>query len=121
MFECKSQVDTTRAEIHKRETEQMNRSAAWFEKHYSGMKVKRLIVHPANKIQSAAAFTHEVDGMSENDLKRLVRATTAFFKSFETQNLKDLSVLHIQGLIDSHHLAVHDLLNRYCSKLKNLL
>ncbi|MEX2746287.1 DEAD/DEAH box helicase family protein [Rhizobium mongolense] len=121
MFECKSQVDTTRAEIHKRETEQMNRSAAWFEKHYAGMKVKRLIVHPANKIQSAAAFTHEVDGMSENDLKRLVRAATAFFKSFENQNLKDLSVLHIQGLIDAHHLSVDDLINRYCSKLKNLL
>lgn len=121
MLECKSQVDVNRAEIHKRETEQMNRSAAWFEKHYQGMRVKRLIVHPANKIQSAAAFTHEVDGMSENDLKRLVRAARAFFKSFENQNLRDLSVLNIQALIDAHHLSVDDLINRYCSKLKNLL
>lgn len=121
MLECKSQVDVNRAEIHKRETEQMNRSAAWFEKHYQGMRVKRLIVHPANKIQSAAAFTHEVDGMSENDLKRLVRAVRAFFKSFENQNLLDLSVMNIQALIDAHHLSVDDVINRYCSKLKNLL
>lgn len=120
MFECKSEVDVNRAEIHKRETEQMNRSAAWFEKHYTGMKVKRLIVHPANKIQSAAAFTHEVDGMLESDLKRLVRSCKAFFKSFENQNFKDLSTSNIQGLVDVHNLSVHELINRYCSKLKNI-
>ncbi|MGO7530591.1 DEAD/DEAH box helicase family protein [Rhizobium leguminosarum] len=120
MFECKSEVETTRGEIHKRETEQMNRSAAWFEKHYPGMRVKRLIVHPANKIQSAAHFTHEVDGMLESDLKRLVRAVRAFFKSFENQNFKDLSAGHIQSLIDAHNLSVAELINRYCSKLKNL-
>ncbi|MHC2544443.1 replicative superfamily II helicase [Sinorhizobium meliloti] len=120
LFECKSEVDTTRSEIHKRETEQMNRSAAWFDKHYLGMKVKRLIVHPANKIQSAAAFTHEVDGMLDSNLKAFVRSARAFFKSFENQNLKDLSVLHIQGLIDAHHLSVDNLINRYCSKLKNV-
>ena len=35
LFECKSEVDVTRAEINKRETEQKNRSSAWFDKHYA--------------------------------------------------------------------------------------
>ena len=31
LFECKSEVDVTRAEVNKREAEQMNRSSAWFD------------------------------------------------------------------------------------------
>jgi replicative superfamily II helicase len=64
LWECKSEDDVTRAEINKREAEQMNRSSAWFDKHYPGMSVKRIIVHPANTVQSAAAFTHEVEAIA---------------------------------------------------------
>ena len=120
LFECKSEVDVTRAEINKREAEQMNRSSAWFDKHYPGMKVKRLIVHPAGKVESAAAFTHEVEGMREPDLRRLVKSCREFFKSFESQNLKDLSTSQIQKMINAHGLAVDDLLKRYSRKLKDI-
>ncbi len=91
LIECKSEVDIKRAEINKHETEQMNRSSAWFDKHYGGMKAKRIIVHPAGKIESAAAFTHEVDGMRDSDLRRLTNACRGFFKGFESQNFRDLS------------------------------
>jgi replicative superfamily II helicase len=120
LFECKSEVDITRAEVNKREAEQMNRSSAWFAKHYPGMKVKRIIVHPAGKIESAAAFTHEIAGMREADLKKLVKSCREFFKSFESQNFKDLSTAHIQKMIDAHNLAADDLLTSYSRKLKDL-
>ena len=120
LIECKSEVDLTRAEINKRETEQMNRSSAWFEKHYPGMSAKRVIVHPAGKIESAAAFTHEVEGMRESDLKKFVKACREFFKSFEAQDLKDLSATHIQKMINAHQLGTDDLLTKYSRKLKNL-
>ena len=120
LFECKSEVDVTRSEVNKRETEQMNRSSAWFEKHYSGMKVKRLIIHPAGKIESAAAFTHDVEGIREADLKRLVKAVRGFFKGFEAQNLSDLSEAHIQKQLNAHELSVNDLLNKYSRRLKDL-
>jgi hypothetical protein len=45
VIECKSETDVTRTDINKREAEQMNRSAAWFEKRYKGMQAKRLILH----------------------------------------------------------------------------
>ena len=67
LFECKSEVDINRAEINRREAEQMNRSSAWFGKHYAGMRVKRLIIHPSNTVPSSAAFTHEVDEMDPID------------------------------------------------------
>lgn len=120
LFECKSEVDVTRAEINKREAEQMNRSSAWFAKHYKAMKVKRLIIHPAGKIESAAAFTHDVEGVREADLKKLVIATRNFFKSFENQNLDDLTMTHIQELLDGHKLSVPNLLTLYSRTLKDM-
>jgi hypothetical protein len=120
LWECKSEVDVLRAEINKRETEQMNGSSAWFDKHYSGSNVKRLIVHPSDTVGSAAAFTHEVEAMRAAELKRFVKSAREFFKSFESLNFKDLSTAHIQKMVNAHHLAVPDLLTRYSKKLRNL-
>lgn len=120
LFECKSEVEVTRAEVNKREAEQMNRSSVWFEKHYPGLEAKRIIIHPAGKIQSAAAFTHDVEGMRERDLKKFVKACRSFFKAFEGLNFKDLSDEHTQKLIDLHRLSVSDILSSYSQKLRDL-
>jgi len=120
LWECKSEVDVTRAEINKREAEQMNRSSAWFDKHYPGMSVKRIIVHPANTVHSAAAFTHEVEAMREAEIRKFVKSAREFFKSFESLNFKDLSTAHIQKMVDAHNLAVPELLTCYSKKLHNL-
>ena len=120
LWECKNEVDINRAEINKGEAEQMNRSSAWFDKHYPGMAVKRIIVHPSNTVQSAAAFTHEVEAMRVTELHTFVKSAREFFKSFESLNFKDLSTAHIQKMLDAHHLAVPKLLNLYSKKLRNL-
>lgn len=120
LIECKSEVEVTRAEVNKCEAEQMNRSSAWFDKHYSGFDAKRIIIHPSGKIQSAAAFTHNVEGMRENDLKKFVKSCRNFFKSFELLNFKDLSAEHTQNLIDLHNLSVSAILSSYSQKLKDL-
>lgn len=120
LWECKDEVEVSRIEINKREAEQMNRSSAWFEKHYSGMKVKRVIIHPANTVASAAAFTHDVEAMRPKELKTFIKTVREFFKSFESLDFKDLSVAHIQKLVNAHKLAVPDLLGEYTKKLKNL-
>jgi len=98
----------------------MNRSSAWFDKYYPGFDAKRVIIHPSGKIQSAAAFTHKVEGMREGDLKRLTKSCRAFFKAFEGQNFKDLSDEHTQKLIDSHDLSVTHIISSYSQQLKNL-
>ena len=120
VIECKSEVDVTRVEINKREAEQMNRSAAWFDKHYKGMQAKRLIIHPAKRIESAAAFTHDVDGVTVSELRKLEKACREFFKAFEGQNFADLSVQHIQKMVNAHGLSVGGLLTDYCRKLKDV-
>lgn len=120
VWECKNEVKTTRAEINKGEAEQMNRSSAWFEKHYPGLKAKLIIIHPSIKVASAAAFTHDVEVMRVGQLNRFVKSVKDFFKSFESVNFKDLSTTQIQQLLNSHQLAVTDLLNNYTKKPKNL-
>jgi hypothetical protein len=109
-----------RAEINKHESEQMNRSSAWFDKHYSGAKVHRFIIHPSNVVQSAAAFTHSVEAVRESELKKLAKAVRELFKEFESVNFKDISTSHLQRLIDAHHLSVNDLTTIYSKKLRNL-
>ena len=120
VWECKNEVKTTRVEINKGEAEQMNRSSAWFEKHYPGLKAKRIIIHPSIKVASAAAFTHDVEVMRVNQLKGFVEFVKDFFKSFESVNFKDLSAIHIQQLLNYHQLAVPDILNNYTKKPKNI-
>lgn len=120
LWECKSEVDVTRAEINKREAEQMNRHSAWFDKHYTGMNVKRIIIHPANTVESAAAFTHDVESMREAEIKKFVKSAREFFKSFESLNFKDLSAVHIQNMVNTHKLSVPDLLSLYSKQLRHL-
>lgn len=119
LWECKSEVDINRAEISKTETEQMNRSAAWFKKHYDGAKVSRIIIHPAGSVSSAGSFTFDTLVMRDADLKKIVRAVRAFYKSFEALDFKSLSVTHTQKLLNDHKLAVADLMQAYGRKPKN--
>ncbi|OZB61369.1 MAG: DEAD/DEAH box helicase [Lysobacterales bacterium 14-68-21] len=120
IWECKNEVETTRSEINKREAEQMNRSVAWFIKHYPGMKSRKLIVHPSYKEGSAASFLHEVEAVRTAELSELTMAVSAFFKSFETVDFGDLSPAHVQSLLDSHRLTVSHFLERFGKKIKPL-
>ena len=119
LWECKSEVDVRRVAINKRETEQMNRSSAWFDKHYPNMDVKCIIIHPAYVVPSAAALTHKVEVMRETELKRFVKQIRQFFKSFEGLDFQDLSIAHIQNLVDTQGLSVAKLLSKYTKKVKN--
>ena len=119
VWECKSDVAIDRAEINKREAEQMNRSCAWFGKHYGGAKSKNILIIPTHTVESAAAFTHEVVAMRSQELRALTKAVQAFFKSFESANLRDLSATHVQQLVDSHKLSVVDLLALYTKPLRH--
>lgn len=119
LWECKNEVDLDRSEINKREAEQMNRSVAWFSKHYPGLNVQNVMIHPTNVVQSAAAFLQPVDIMRVNELKSFVNRVKLFFKSFESQDLASLSVPHVQQLIDHHELGASSLLNGVTRKIRN--
>ena len=94
----------------------MNSSCAWFEKNYAKAKVKNILIHPSNKVDKAAAFTHNVEIMSNSPLFNLLKSIRAFFKAFEAMDFNDLSSSHIQKLVDIHKLSVTDFLTEYTKK-----
>jgi len=88
----------------------MNRSAAWFKKHYEGCTAIHIEIHPAYQVQSAAKFLVDVRVMREKELKSFVKAVKEFFQSFQRLNFKDLSLPHIQNLLVQYALDVDNLL-----------
>ena len=118
LFECKNEVRLDRAEINKSESEQMNSSCAWFEKHYKGMNCKYIIIHPAKKLASSAAFTHPVEVIRVRELKMLTRNVREFFSSFESFDFSDMSPSQIQKLLDLHTLGIDSLLSSYSVSIK---
>jgi hypothetical protein len=88
----------------------MNKSAAWFTKHYQGCNAIHIEVHPAYQVQSAANFLVDVMVMRVKELKSFVKAVKNFFQSFQRLNFKDLSLTHIQNLLVENKLDVDNLI-----------
>lgn len=120
LWECKNEVDLSRAEIDKREAEQMNRSYAWFKKHYPGVNVTNILIHPTNALQSAANFLQPVEIMRQSELRQFVKRIRLFFKSLESQDFSSLSVSHLQELADRHSLSTASFLKDVTKPVRNL-
>lgn len=116
LFECKSEVELTRAEINKRETDQMNRSSAWFKRYYPGSDVARILIIPPRKLASGAALNDDVLIMSKKHLDHLTKNVRGFFNEFRTVDLRDLSENKIEGHLRTHKLTVNDLTSAYGEK-----
>lgn len=116
LFECKSEVELTRAEINKRESDQMNRSSAWFKRYYPGSLVARVMIIPSRKLAAAAAFNEEVLIMKKQSLDQLTKNVRGFFNEFRTVDLRDLSERKIDEYLRSHSLTVENLVTNYTEK-----
>ena len=113
LVECKSEVDVRRAEVNKRETEQMNRSCAWFDKHYPRCKSRNIMVIPTHMVESAGALTHTVEVMRVQELEALVKNARAFFSAFEALDFQDLTPKTVQELVNTHALDTASLMKKY--------
>jgi replicative superfamily II helicase len=116
LAEHKSEVELTRAEIHKDESQQMNNSSVWFAKNYGASPVTRLLVHPATKLARSAAFSESVEIVTEPRLEKLTKNVRAFFREFANDDIKNLSTQQIDRLLAAHELRVEDLIAKYSVK-----
>lgn len=116
LFEAKNEVEMLRAEINKRESDQMNRANAWFRRHYPGSSVTSIMIIPTKKVSSAAAFNDEVFIMRKQGLDQLTRNVKAFFSEFRGADLRDLSLKRINEYLNAHKLTVTNLTVEYAEK-----
>lgn len=59
VIEAKDEVELSRGEMHKSETEQLLHSLEWFKQEYPGKSARPLIIHPATATAYAAVFATE--------------------------------------------------------------
>jgi replicative superfamily II helicase len=119
LFECKSEVDPKRSDIVKAETDQINRSADWFQKNYPTASVSRFLIIPTKRVGRAAALTYDTLVMRERSLERLRNNVRNFFKEFAAVDLRDVADSRIQGLLTTHHLTVDEIPSLYGEKPSN--
>ncbi|MCI5130595.1 MAG: DEAD/DEAH box helicase [Candidatus Electrothrix sp. EH2] len=120
LLECKNEVDESRTEISKHEAGQMNTHAAWFENIYGDAKCKRIIIIPTIKLSYHADFTHNVEVMRKNTLKKLKTNIKGFFKEFGKYLIHEVSDQKIQQLLDAHELDILSLTTTYSESYKKM-
>jgi len=119
LLECKNEVADTRSEISKHEAGQMNTHSAWFESIYGKeAKCKRILIIPVIKLSYHGDFTHTVEIMRKNSLKKLKENIRNYFKEFANCILSDVSDQKIQQLIDAHELDIANLTTKYSEQYK---
>ena len=119
LIECKSQVQLTRSEINKGETEQMNSSCAWFDRYYAGSQSTSVMIIPTNRLANAAALTYDVKVMEQKGLTKLRENVRKFFAEFKDLDFRDLSDKKIQDFINAHGLSIDSIKSNYTTSIKS--
>ena len=118
LFECKNEVEETRAEIHKKETGQVNNAIGWFREHYAGAIGRNLMVIPAVRLAAGAAFNGEVEIVRRTELNDLKTNFRRFFEEFVAFDVRDMSDGKLQELLNAHRLSSEDLMKCYGVKVR---
>nr|WP_295935000.1 DEAD/DEAH box helicase [uncultured Dyadobacter sp.] len=119
LFECKSEVDLKRKDIHKDEAGQMNTHCGWFDLNYGKeVSVTRIWIIPTSKLSYSADLTHEVFVMTKPGLDKLKENVKAFFKELRQLILNDINDNTIHNGLTVNHLTVKELRSMYVEPIK---
>lgn len=120
VIECKNEVDKNRSKINASETEQMNKSCAWFDDNYDTQDVTRIIIHPAYVLDNKAALTHEdVRIITEPNLRRLKDKIESFFMEWSGIEIGTETNTRIQKLLKDNNLDRENIFSDVVRKYKN--
>ena len=78
--------------------------------------MRRLLIIPTRTLASSAAFSYDVEIVTEAKLDELRDNVRAFFREFLNVDLRDISDGRIDELFASHLLSADDLFSRYAQK-----
>ena len=114
LFECKSEVDSSRDEISKKESGQMNNHCAWFESEYgASQNVDHFLIIPTKNLSYHGDFTHNVRIIRAGKLKSLKKQVKDFVKEIRKYDLQNISTERLQKLLGIYSLNSTDFANVY--------
>lgn len=89
----------------------MNSHCGWFDSEYGSVtKVKRVLIIPTLALSYQANFTHNIEIIRKNGLKKLRDNIKAFANEFKQYELKDISEEFIQNALIANKLDMDNLL-----------
>lgn len=114
LFECKSEILETRAEISKHEAGQMNNHCAWFEEQYGrNVVVDRFMIIPTKTLSYEGDFTHGVRIIRRGKLKGFKDQIRGFIRELKSFSLDEISDKTLQEFLTLHLLNVEDFSKQY--------
>ncbi len=114
LFECKSEVESERNEISKKESGQMNNHCAWFDGEYGiNAQVANFLIIPTKKLSYHGNFSKEVRIIRAGKLQELKKQVKNFINELKSYDLLEISSETLQNFIDIHNLNNDDFINKY--------
>lgn len=120
LFECKNEVKTDRASIHKTETGQMANSLLWFAREYADAQVTPIMIIPTRKIAREAGLRDDVVIMPKNGLRRLRENALNYLKVFQKQDLLELTSEQVFKALEANQLTRDSLKITYTEAAQQL-
>jgi len=104
VIEAKDEVELTRTEIHKSETEQLLHSLEWFKQEYPGKTARALIVHPATATAHAAVFPSEGRVIAPDVLDKFTTSVRSFALAVATQPISTVTEKFVYQQLEANKL-----------------
>lgn len=104
IIEAKSEVELTRTEIHKSETEQLIHSCEWFEQEYVGKKGLPFSFHPATKLAHEAVFPVDGRVVTPDVLAAFVARVRSFVVAVSTIERGALTQKELEDQLQANNL-----------------
>lgn len=104
VIEAKNEVELTRTEIYKSETEQLLHSLEWFKQEYPGRSARALIIHPATAIAHAAVFPTGGRVVTPDVLDKFTASVRSFALGIATQPTSGLTEQFVYQQLEANRL-----------------
>ena len=116
LIECKSEVQTTRSSINKKEAAQINTSLAWFKENYDSANVNGWLIISTEKLHREASLDSNIEIVNIEHLSKFYNSIDTFFKEFLTINLSSITTNKINQLLTTHKLDIKNILDNYSTR-----
>ncbi|MET3846980.1 DEAD/DEAH box helicase [Paenibacillus sp. OAE614] len=104
IIEAKNEVEISRTEIYKSESEQISNSMNWFNDTYAGMKGTPVLVHPSNKTHREAFAPKGTVVLLPQGLMSLTENVKAFFRDIASNQPQHLTISEIAAKLTEYKL-----------------
>ena len=112
IFEAKDEVYPARAQIYKKEAEQIGHSVTWFKEKYANEGFVPVLIHPSIALARDAVLPEGCKIMRSADLQAILDSVSGFVGTLAGKPANQWRPDEVEGLLRAHQLRPADLVER---------